>query len=292
MTTDAGASAEGTTGADILGRALAEAGCTHAFGIPGGEVLALIEGLDKAGIRFILTKHENAAGFMAEGVWHAESHDAPSGSAAPGLLVATLGPGVANAINTVANAYQDRVPLLFLTGRVPAATAESYTHQVFDHRDLLRPIVKGSFEARPGTVGLVVQKALALSLDGQPGPVHLDLPIDVMEGLAANGDRVRPVPPAPRTTAPADADDAALLALSRATRPLVIAGVDAVNEGAGPAVAEFCQRHGIPLVTSYKAKGLLDEAHPLCLGAAGLSPKADGILLPLIAKADAILLAG
>ncbi len=292
MTTDAGASAEGITGADILGRALAEAGCTHAFGIPGGEVLALIEGLDKAGIRFVLTKHENAAGFMAEGVWHAQSHGAPSGSAAPGLLVATLGPGVANAINVVANAYQDRVPLLFLTGRVPAATAESYTHQVFDHRDLLRPIVKGSFEARPGTVGLVVQKALALSLDGQPGPVHLDLPIDVMEGAARDGDEVRPVAPtAPAAMALAETDPA-LAAFARATRPLVIAGVDAVNEGAGPALADFCRRHAIPLVTSYKAKGLLDETHPLCLGAAGLSPKADAILLPLIGKADAILLAG
>ena len=73
------------TGGRIIGDALAAAGATHAFGIPGGEVLALMEGLDGAGIRFVLTKHENAAGFMAEGVWHA--------TGAPGILVATIGPG-------------------------------------------------------------------------------------------------------------------------------------------------------------------------------------------------------
>ncbi|MEO0914832.1 MAG: thiamine pyrophosphate-binding protein, partial [Pseudomonadota bacterium] len=117
------------TGADVIGQALAAAGATHAFGIPGGEVLALMEGLDKAGIRFVLTKHENAAGFMAEGLWHA--------TGAPGVLVATIGPGVANAINVVANAHQDKVPLLFLTGCVDAAEAETYTHQVFDHQALL-----------------------------------------------------------------------------------------------------------------------------------------------------------
>ncbi|MEL7230811.1 MAG: thiamine pyrophosphate-binding protein, partial [Pseudomonadota bacterium] len=90
------------TGADIIAAKLAQAGCRHAFGIPGGEVLALMGALDEAGIAFHLTKHENAAGFMAEGVWHAEP--APENgkrSRAPGILLATIGPGVANAVNVV-----------------------------------------------------------------------------------------------------------------------------------------------------------------------------------------------
>ncbi len=130
-------------GADLVAARLAAAGATHAFGIPGGEVLALVDALERADIRFLLAKHENAAGFMAEGLWHA--------TGAQPVLIATLGPGVANAVNVVANAQQDRVPLLFITGCVDQALAESYTHQVFDHQAVLRPLVKASFRAAPGT---------------------------------------------------------------------------------------------------------------------------------------------
>lgn len=271
------------TGGDIIGRALAEAGATHAFGIPGGEVLALMDGLARAGITFVLVKHENAGGFMAEGHWHA--------TGALPILVATIGPGVANAINVVANAEQDRVPLIFLTGCVDAALAETYTHQVFDHQAVLRPIVKASFRAAEGALGAMMAKAVAIATSGQPGPVHIDVPIAVAEGTTSE-------PPVARIPAPApalpSADQVARCreTLARADRPLVIAGVDAVNAGAGPAIAAFCRHEGIPLVTSYKGKGLMDEADPLCLGGHGLSPKSDKIILPILAEADCILLAG
>lgn len=88
--------------ADLVARRLYAAGCRLAFGMPGGEVLTLVDALERAGIRFVLAKHENAAGFMAEGAWHR--------TGAPGILVATIGPGAANAANVVANAHQDRVP--------------------------------------------------------------------------------------------------------------------------------------------------------------------------------------
>ena len=96
--------------ADIIGRRLYDAGVRFAFGIPGGEVLTLIDGLEKAGIHFILSKHENAAGFMAEGVYHI--------TGTPGVLIATVGPGAANAVNVTANALQDRVPMIVITGCV------------------------------------------------------------------------------------------------------------------------------------------------------------------------------
>jgi acetolactate synthase I/II/III large subunit len=272
-----------TTGADIIGQALSQAGATHAFGIPGGEVLALMQGLDAAGLRFVLVKHENGGGFMAEGLWHM------TGSLP--VLVATLGPGVANAVNVVANAMQDRVPLIFLTGCVDAAEAETYTHQVFDHQAMLRPVVKGSFRLAAGAVGAGMAKAISLATSGQPGPVHVDVPITVAEALTSETPVVRPWMAAPGLP-PRDAMSAAQAALGRARRPLAIAGVDAVNEAAGPAIAAFCRAHGIPLITTYKGKGLMDEADPLCLGGAGLSPKADRILMPLIAAADTILLLG
>lgn len=269
-------------GADIIGMQLAKAGATHAFGIPGGEVLALMQGIDNAGIQFVLVKHENSGGFFAEGLWHM--------TGALPVLVATLGPGVANAVNVVANAMQDRVPLVFLTGCVDADVAESYTHQVFDHQAVLRPIVKGSFRLEMGTIAQTMAQALALATEGQPGPVHIDVPIGVAEGasLEAAIDISAANPP------PVNESNIAVARqiLSGAQAPLAIAGVDAVNEGAGAAITAFCKVHGIPLITTYKGKGLLDERDALSLGGAGLSPLADKTLMPLIAKADVILLLG
>ncbi|MCU0800617.1 MAG: thiamine pyrophosphate-binding protein [Rhodobacteraceae bacterium] len=271
------------TGAAIIGKALAMAGATHAFGIPGGEVLALMQGLDQAGLRFVLVKHENSGGFMAEGLWHV--------TGALPVLVATLGPGVANAVNVVANAMQDRVPLIFLTGCVDAAEAETYTHQVFDHQALLRPVVKGSFRLAAGAVGAGMAKAIALATSGQPGPVHVDVPIGVAEGRMNEAPLALPVSVAPGLPATAMLD-AARNRLAQAQRPLMIAGVDAVNDAAGPAISAFCRSQGIPLITTYKGKGLLAEGDALALGAAGLSPRADKVLLPLIAAADCVLLVG
>ncbi len=271
------------TGAEVIGQALARAGATHAFGIPGGEVLGLIDGLAAAGVEFVLTRHETAAGFMAEGLWHA--------TGALPVLVATLGPGVANAVNVVANAQQDRVPLVFLTGCVDAALAETYTHQVFDHQAMLRPLVKGTFRAAAGAVGPMIAKAIALARDGQPGPVHVDVPISVAEG-EADETPLGSAASVSASVAEGPVLEDARACLARAERPIAIAGVDAVNGDAGPALLAFCRAQGVPLITTYKAKGLVPEDDPLAVGGAGLSPRADALLLPLVAQSDCILLAG
>ncbi len=276
------------TGAEIIAARLAEAGCRYSFGIPGGEVLALMGALDDAGVAFHLTKHENAAGFMAEGAWHAGF---AQGRDAPGVLLATIGPGVANAVNTVANAMQDRVPLIFLTGCVDGALGDTYTHQVFDHQQLLRPIVKGSFRAHAGSVGVMIDKAIALAMDGQPGPVHVDVPISVAEN-ECDEPALPPLVERSGTVPDSKTLERAMVAVARAKRPLVIAGVDALNDLAGDAVAAFCEATGAPLVTTYKGKGLVPESALLCLGGHGLSPKSDKHILPLIGQADCVVLAG
>jgi len=273
----------GRTGAAVIAERLAEAGCRHAFGIPGGEVLSLVDALGAAGIDFVLTKHENAAGFMGEGVWHR--------TGAPAVLVATLGPGLANAVNVIANALQDRVPMIVLTGRVDPAEALTYTHQVFDHAALMAPITKASLTACPGGVATVIDKALAIALDDQPGPVHVDLPIGLADAQepAAGPRRGRPAPVGP---APGPGLEQARAWLAESERPLMIAGVDALYHGAEAQVAAVARRFGIPLITTYKAKGVLPEDDPLALGGAGLSPKADARLLRLVERADLVLLAG
>ncbi|MDA8520180.1 thiamine pyrophosphate-binding protein [Acidovorax sp. NCPPB 4044] len=273
-----------TSVSQIIGQRLYEAGCRHAFGIPGGEVLAVMKGIDDAGVRFTLVKHENSGGFMAEGVFHRDG--------APGVLIATLGPGVANAINVVANAWQDRVPMLFITGCVDESEAATYTHQIFDHSQLMRPITKATLRMTAESAEVIIDKAIAIATDDPPGPVHIDVPINVAiaEVKAALG--TRRVPPAPSAPAPSAAFDQAREWLSRAKRPIMIAGVDALYHKADKEILALVEDLGIPLITTYKAKGIVDERHPLVLGGAGLSPMADKVLMPLIEDADLVLLAG
>lgn len=269
--------------ADIIAKRLYDAGCRHAFGIPGGEVLALMDGLDRAGIEFVLVKHENPGGFMAEGTHHFTK--------APCILLATVGPGVANAVNAIVNAYQDQVPLIYLTGCYDADTVQTYTHQIFDHQELLKSVTKGSFMMVDGAVDVIIDKAVALAMDGKPGPVHIDVPISVAttEQTTKPVRRVSPSKSGP--VAGTDLDDAKSL-FSAAQRPLVIAGVETLHQGAEQAVADFCETHHVPLLTTYKAKGLLPEDHELAIGGVGLSPKADAIIQPLVGESDLILLAG
>jgi len=221
--------------AEIIGNRLYHAGCRRAFGIPGGEVLVLMDGLRKSGIKFLLTKHENNAGFMAEGGFHADG--------APGILVATLGPGVANAVNVVANAFQDRVPLIFLTGCVDADEALTYTHQVFDHSELLKSVTKASIKIVDGAVDVAIDKALAIALDGQPGPVHVDVPISVAAkeqaalDFPAEGEMIVRNMPSPSAPAEGAALESARNWLREAKQPLMIAGVDVLNQH-----AESCRR--------------------------------------------------
>ncbi|MFY9209817.1 MAG: thiamine pyrophosphate-binding protein [Aestuariivita sp.] len=268
---------------DILAQRLYEAGCRHAFGMPGGEVLTLVDALEKAGIAFHLAKHENAAGFMAEGVYHVDG--------APAILVATVGPGAMNGVNVVANALQDRVPLMVLTGCVDADEALVYTHQVLDHQAVFAPLTKGTFRLTAGGADTIADKAVSLAMAARQGPVHIDVPISVADAPAAVpvARRLKPASP----VAPSGADLArAREWLAAAERPVAIIGLDVLRDGSACVLQAFLEHFSIPFVTTYKAKGVVNEAHDLCLGGAGLSPLADRHLVPFIQQADLVLCIG
>ncbi|MCF6231536.1 MAG: thiamine pyrophosphate-binding protein [Rhodobacteraceae bacterium] len=271
------------TNARIIARHLANAGCCHAFGMPGGEVLVMLEALRDAGVEFTLCKHENAAGYMAEGTWHA--------TGAPGILLTTIGPGLANGVNAVANAFQEQVAMIVLSGCIDDGEAEQFTHQVMDQSALMAPITKAQFRVAPGTGAHVVQKALAVAMADPPGPVHIDLPV----GLAA--DTAVDVAISARVTRGAGwPDDVALgqaaAQLAAARNPLILAGLGAVHHAAGDAITGLSHACNIPVITTYKAKGVMDENDRLCLGGHGLSPLSDKQILPLLRASDCILLAG
>ena len=270
--------------ADVLAQRLYKAGCRHAFGMPGGEVLTIVDALEKAGIRFTLVKHENAGGFIAEGVHHRDG--------APAILVATVGPGALNGINVIANAEQDRVPMIVLTGCVDADEALTYTHQVLDHEAVMRPITKATFRLTAAGSGIIADKAVAIATEPRCGPVHIDVPISVADAPVPSN-VAKPLRPAASPVAPCRADGArAKDALAKSERPIAIVGLDALRDSSQTVLRAFLEQFSIPFVTTYKAKGILPEDHPLCLGAAGLSPLADKHLLPLVAQADLVLCIG
>jgi len=269
--------------ADALARRLYAAGCRTAYGMPGGEVLTLMDALEVAGIRFVLCKHENAAGFIAEGHHHRDH--------APAILIGTIGPGTLNGVNTVANALQDQVPLIVLSGCVDAAEAQTYTHQVVDQQAVFRPLTKASFRLTADAAHVIADKAVTIALEGAQGPVHIDVPIGVADT------QITATAPAPRAPASPSAPHGQDLEtargwLAQAARPVMIVGVGAMNQHAGPAITAFAQTHNIPVITSYKAKGMLAEDHALSLGGAGLSPLADKTLVPFVQSADLVLCVG
>ena len=270
--------------ADIIAKRLYEADVRFAFGIPGGEVLTIIDALENAGIKFLLSKHENAAGFMAEGVHHVTK--------APGLMVATVGPGAANAVNVTVNALQDRVPLILITGCVDPAESVTYNHQVFDHCSVFSPITKASLRVSDGFVEELIDKAIAIATEGRPGPVHLDLPIKIANQLHPVTKIPTRATPAPIKPANGESLNKAQKWLLEAQNPVMIVGLDAVHQNASSPIIDFCKKFGVPVVTTYKAKGIIPDDDELSLGAAGLSPLGDKNIRPVIHAADLILLLG
>lgn len=271
------------TVADYLARRIHEAGARHAFGIPGGEVLAVMDALDRAGVRFHLVKHETAGGFMADAVAQL--------TGTPGVLVGTLGPGVSNLVTAVAHAYLDRTPMVVVTACVDSEIAATYTHQIFDQSALLAPITKCSLTLAGRGAEALVDRAIELASSGVPGPVHLNVPTRVA-GAAAEA----LPPPLPRRELPGlshGADlDTLVSWLGRAERPLILAGLGILHDGASAQLEAFARRAGAAVITTYKAKGVIPEDAPVVIGGAGLSPVADRALFKVLKAADLILCLG
>lgn len=268
--------------AHIIALALKEAGATHAFGIPGGEVLELLEAFRKTGIRFVLTKHEMGAGMMADATFQL--------TGAPGVLVATLGPGMGNVVTPVAQAFLDRSAMIAITGEINTALKPIYTHQIIDQCAVLQPITKWSTMVAGAHAFEQVRKAIAIATAPMPGPVHLNLPTNVATAEQAEGRQFAPsaveVQPAAGSLAQVDRW------LRAAKQPLALVGVGAQLDHAERALKNFVERWRVPFIATYKAKGVIAEDHPLCIGATGLSPVVDRIHMQHVRDADFIIAIG
>ena len=268
--------------ADIIAHALYEDGIRYAYGIPGGEVLELLEAFRKVGIKFVLTKQELGAGIMADATYQLTGK--------PGVLVATLGPGITNTATAVAQALLDRSAMIVLTGEIATTLKPIYTHQILDQESLLRPLVKWTTTIAQKHAFDQVRKGLAIARQPMPGPVHFNVPTDVAVVEQAEGRRFAP---AQVRTLPRREDRAPIEALlKKARRPLALIGVGVQIDGAERDLKRFIEAWRVPFIATYKAKGVVPEDHALCVGATGLSPVVDKIQMAHVREADLILTIG
>jgi acetolactate synthase-1/2/3 large subunit len=268
---------------EIIAAALKERGVTHAFGIPGGEVLELLDAFREAGIEFVLTKQELGAGMMADATFQL--------TGTPGVLVATLGPGITNTTTAVAHALLDRSAVVVLTGEIATSLKAVYTHQIIDQDLMMRPLVKWSTTLQSKGAFEQVRKALDIAQAPLPGPVHLNIPTDVASAGQAEGHRFAPI------ALPSGAPSAQTLAavtqwLESAKKPLALVGLGVQVESAQRELRTFLEHWRVPFIATYKAKGVVPEDHELCIGATGLSPTVDKIHMSEIAAADLVLTIG
>ena len=269
------------TCADAIAATLRDAGVEVVFGLPGGEVLDLIEACRRAGLRFLLTRHEATASLMADAAGQMARR--------PAVCVSTLGPGAVNMTLGVANAYLDRSPLIAITATLARASAPVATHQALDLEAVYRPFTKLTMTLDAVDTAAKVRHALAVAAAPRMGPVHLALPSDV----ARTGDAVGPgmdlpEPPGSAGSADAGALDRAAAELSRARRPILILGLDIDPTRDTPAVRAFVDAMGLPVFVTPKAKGIVPEDHPLYCGVcAGVS--GDAVVLEQFARADLLV---
>ncbi|MFO0996594.1 MAG: thiamine pyrophosphate-binding protein [Alphaproteobacteria bacterium] len=240
---------------DALLDALVRRGVRRIFGIPGGgSSLDVIEAAARCGVDFVLTRTETSGAMMAAAT--AEI------TGAPGVVITGLGPGAAAATNGIAYATLDRAPVVIITDSFDRETDAYVSHQAIDHAALFRAVVKGSMTletgASPHDIGALIDKAIAHPF----GAVHFDL------SSRQAGSPARSEPPEDRS-APANAPEAATIAaartlLAQATKPAIIAGVQARESPR--ALRDLAHELGCPVFTTYKAKGAIADSDPLAVG--------------------------
>jgi acetolactate synthase-1/2/3 large subunit len=268
--------------AQVFARTLREAGITRLYGLPGGELLEFVEATRHSGLRFLLTRHEAAASFMADATGQLEG--------LPGVCAATLGPGAVNMTLGVANAFLDRSPLLAVTAAHARSASPLATHQNLDLNAVYRPFTKLTLTLDGEDTAAKVRRAIRTSLELRRGPVHIVLPSDV----AKEDDRPtvdpesEPLQPAPVPAAAAASVDHIAAQLAAAKRPIVVLGIDVAAQAHAGAVRALLEKLGAPVFVTPKAKGLLSEDHPLfhgvCAGVAG-----DAVIVGLLKRADLLL---
>jgi acetolactate synthase I/II/III large subunit len=269
-------------GAEILVKALENEGVDIVFGVPGEENLDFLEALRTSKIRLVVTRHEQAAAFMAA------TYGRLTGR--PGVCFSTLGPGATNLVTGAAFALLGAMPMVMITGQKPILQSRQGRFQIIDIVAAMKPITKSAkqiIDAR--NIPAQIRDAFRVALKERPGPVHLELPEDIAAQTAGDC-RLEPVTPDFHPVAPDAAVRAAADLLAKSKRPLVMIGGGANRPGLAPVLSAAVRALGIPFFNTQMGKGAVDGNAALFLGTAALSE--EDYLHALIAEADLILAIG
>lgn len=251
--------------AELFVQCLENEGVDTIFGIPGEENLDVMDALLDSRIRFITTRHELGAAFMAD------VYGRLTGKA--GVCLATLGPGATNLITGVADANMDRAPLVAIAGQAATTRQHKESHQVLGLVQMFSPITKYASQIlEPEIIPEVVRKAFKVSQTEKPGACFISLP----ENIAGSSmdskeplDVTRPVPSHP----PQPQIEEVIRLIREARRPIIMAGNGVLRANASTELIALAEKIQVPVATTFMAKGVIPFSHPLCLGAVGLQAR-------------------
>ncbi|MCE9657562.1 MAG: acetolactate synthase large subunit [Burkholderiales bacterium] len=252
-----------TKGSDLLVAALENEGVERIFGIPGEENLDVVESLRQSSIELVLTRHEQAAGFMAA------TYGRLTGR--PGVCITTLGPGALNLTTAAAYAHLGAMPMVMITGQKGILASRQARFQIVDMVAAMKPLTKLAHQiVATTTIPTLVREAFRVACEERPGPVLLELPEDI---AGEECEALRPVPPHPLELPVASGQmlDRAAALIVAAKRPLVMLGAAASRPRSSEDVAQFVLRTRIPYFTTQMGKGTVPGGTELYLGTAALS---------------------
>lgn len=268
-----------TSTASAAASILAEAGIRRVFGLPGGEVLVLMDELRRAGIDFVLMRHEANAGLAAAVYGKLQRQ--------PGVVLTTLGPGAANLMLPISNAYLDLEPLLAISAQIPREFPASHTHQLLPLHDAYRPIARYVETITAANVFDVVPRALASCMERPYGVSYLTLSTrDALQPATSGTARTIAAPPVSGAGA---REQAATLrqALGNAERPLIVIGLG-IDTANAARIRRWVSEWTLAVAVTPKVKGIVDETAANFVGVAG-GMAADGVMCDAIAAADLVV---
>ncbi|MBR9814840.1 acetolactate synthase large subunit [bacterium] len=266
---------------DLLVKCLENEGIEYIFGVPGEENADFMMSLENSSIRFVLTRHEQGAAFMAEVYGRLTGN--------PAGCLGTLGPGATNLLTGVADANMDRAPLLCLTGQGSTRRAHKESHQIMDVVGMFAPVTKWSVQiTEPDSVPEIVRKAVRTARREKPGAVLIELP----ENIAKEAADEAPIPVRRfRRAVPADKIvDQAWDLLKAAKSPVIIAGNGAIRRRASNMLREFCEQTGVGVMCTFMGKGAVDMDADYSLYTIGLGQRDH--IVDVLEQADLVITLG
>ncbi|ASJ73617.1 acetolactate synthase large subunit [Granulosicoccus antarcticus] len=247
---------------DLFVKALENEGVKYIFGIPGEENLDFLDSLRKSSIELILTRHEQAAGFMAANYGRLTGE--------PGVCLSTLGPGATNFVTAAAYAQLGGMPMIMLGGQKPIRKSKQGRFQIVDVVSLMAPVTKYSRQVVDGNnLPSMVREAFRITMDERPGAAYIELPEDIAEEEVSAA--VFDVVGHRRPNADDQSIDAAVKMIKAAKLPLLLIGAGANRKRTSESLKEFIDQTGIYFFNTQMGKGVVDERHERFIGTAALS---------------------